>query len=73
MHYSDYKLFVQNMTKKIFNFNWCKWQRIGIYILPIIVITRYLTRVLPRVKYFFSQQKNFYIGFFDMFLQLKKF
>ena len=63
MHYSDYKLFVQNMTKKIFNFNWCKWQRIGIYILPIIIITRYLTRV----------QKKFYIGFFDMFLQLKKF
>ena len=57
MHYSDYKLFVQNMTKKIFNFNWCKWQRIGIYILPIIIITRYLTRVLPRVKYFFLNKK----------------
>jgi hypothetical protein len=73
MLYYDYKLFVQNMTRKYLILTGANGREIDIYILPIIIITRYLTRVLPRVKYIFSQQKNFYIGFFDMFLQLKKF
>jgi len=75
MLYYDYKLFVQNMTRKYLILTGANCREIGvyIYILPIIIITRYLTHVLLGVKYFFSQQKIFYMGFFKMFLQLKKF